>query len=467
MVRRERWVALVTLVLLQAFVVVAGVYVITNDISLSALSERAPRPSVSAKPPPVPVVTAGPVLAAGGNGPLPTKSTLASRLKNALGDPALGDRVGAAVIDVGTGEVLYGADSGTVITPASTTKIVTSIASLASLGPDTRLTTRAVRGPVKNSVILVGGGDPTLLGPKAPARPAYPKQASLAQLAQRTAMALKAQGVTKVTLSYDDTLFSGSRIGPGWKPNYVPEGSVAPVSALAIDVGRVHPDSSQRVADPSRTAATAFATLLRKYGVTTGKTIKESKAAAGAEELAKVVSAPVYALVERTLTLSDNDLAEALARHLTIKEGMAATFANVAPAVQGVLKRLGADQGIRVVDGSGLSTRNRISAAGLARLLAVALSPSHPHLHAVVSGMPVAGFSGTLGSRFTRNDAKPGLGLVRAKTGTLNHVNTLAGIATTTDGRLLTFAFMADRVPLAWGKAEAALDRLATVVALS
>ncbi|MFD0657432.1 D-alanyl-D-alanine carboxypeptidase/D-alanyl-D-alanine endopeptidase [Thermocatellispora tengchongensis] len=237
------------------------------------------------------------------------------------------------------------------------------------------------------------------------------------------------------------------------------------MSALMIDEGRVSPDSRQRVADPARTAAAAFAAQLSKAGVrVVNKTIKPARAAAGAKELARVESAPVYALVERTLTLSDNDLAEALARHVALKEGLPGSFEGGSAGVRRVLQRLKAADGIRTYDGSGLSTRNRITASGLAKLLAVAVSPDNPQLHPVISGMPVAGFSGTLGHRFESKAAEPGVGLVRAKTGTLNGVNTLAGVVTTSDGRLVTFAFMADKVPPAWGKAEAALDRLATIV---
>lgn len=55
---------------------------------------------------------------------------------------------------------------------------------------------------------------------------------------------------------------------------------------------------------------------------------------------------------------------------------------------------------------------------------------------------------------------------MRAKTGTLNGVTTLAGVTRTANGRLLTFAFMADRVP-AHDPAVAAIDRLATIVSTS
>ncbi len=470
MARHERLVMLTTLAMLQVVTIVTGVYVVNNDLDLSALSSPTEPTASPEGDPPAPVVTAGPVLAQlpvrSEDGPLPTKGTLTRQLTAALGDKALGDRVGAVVLDAATGEQIFAANPDTGIVPASTTKIITSVATLASLGPDARLATRVVQGATRDSVVLVGGGDPTLAGPSAKAKP-YPRQASLATLASRTAAALKAQGVTKVTLSYDDSLFTGSPFAPGWKAGYITDGEVAPVHALAIDEGRQHPANRQpRVSDPPEYAAAAFAKLLRRYGIAAARTVRPAKAAPTAPELGKVESAPVYALVERTLTLSDNDLAEALARHVAIKEGRPASFQGAREAMTQVLQRLGAAKGVEVHDGSGLSTRNRISAGAMARLLSLAGSPAHPGLHAVASGMPIAGFSGTLGNgrRFVSSDSKGQVGLVRAKTGTLNNVNTLAGLATTKDGRLVTFAFMADRVP---AYAEPVLDRLAAIVARS
>ncbi|GAA3424048.1 hypothetical protein GCM10018953_12310 [Streptosporangium nondiastaticum] len=460
--RRERLVALVTLVLLQLFVVAAGAHLLTSDL----LTKKAPESTASAEPPPVPVVTAGPVLVSGGNGPLPAKGTLTGALTKALGDPALGKRVGGAVLDVQTGGVIFAGDAETGITPASTTKVVTSVAALASLGPDARLSTRVVRGATANSIVLVGGGDPTLAGPKPLAGPVYPAQASLPVLARRTAKALKAAGITKVSVTYDDSLYTGPRVPPSWKPNYIPDGEAAPVTALMVDEGRVTPGVRQRVADPSRTAYRVFTTLLPKYGVAvSGGGATRGRAQAGAQEIARVDSAPVYALVERALTLSDNDLAEALARQVALKEGLPVSFDGGAAAVRKVLARLGVTQGVQVFDGSGLSPDNRIAPASLARLVALAASPANPHLRSVISGMPIAGFTGTLGHRFTKNQSV--YGLVRAKTGTLNGVNTLTGVTTTREGRLVAFAFMADDVPPGWGKAEAALDRLAARVAAS
>ncbi|GLX00675.1 D-alanyl-D-alanine carboxypeptidase/D-alanyl-D-alanine-endopeptidase [Microtetraspora sp. NBRC 16547] len=459
MVRRERWVLLVTLALLQVFAVAAGVHMITK------VTRGPSAPIASPKPTPTPIITAGAVLAAVGDAPLPAKGTLTARLTRALGDPALGRSSGGVVIDAATGATLFDGRADVALTPASTTKIVTAVAVLASVGPDATFATTVVTGAEKNSIVLVGGGDPTLAGPKK-SRDIYPEPASLAVLASRTAKALKAAKITSVTLGYDASLFEGPVTPPGWKPTYVPEGSAAPVTALAIDEGRVAPGQSARVPDPPRAAADAFASLLGKYGIKVGNDVKPVTALKTAKELARVESPPVYALVERMLTQSDNDLAEALARHVAIQEGLPHTFAGQVAAVHRVLGRLGLDKDVTITDGSGLSIKNRITPTALARLLAASVLPANPDLHSLVSGLPIAGYTGTLHNRYDSAGSEAGAGLVRAKTGTLNGVNTLAGIAYTADGRLLAFAFMADDVPDA-GAAVAALDRLATIVSQS
>ena len=87
-------------------------------------------------------------------------------------------------------------------------------------------------------------------------------------------------------------------------------------------------------------------------------------------------------------------------------------------------------------------------------------------LRTVLSGMPVAGFSGTLDDRFETGTGSAGRGVVRAKTGTLDGVNTLAGVVEDADGRLLAFAFMANRVPASRGDAVlSSLDTLAGTLA--
>jgi D-alanyl-D-alanine carboxypeptidase/D-alanyl-D-alanine-endopeptidase (penicillin-binding protein 4) len=78
--------------------------------------------------------------------------------------------------------------------------------------------------------------------------------------------------------------------------------------------------------------------------------------------------------------------------------------------------------------------------------------------------MPVAGFSGTLSGRYLGPTTQTAAGLVRAKTGTLSDVSTLAGLAYDADGRLLAFAFMANKVKDV-AATRSSLDLLATAVA--
>jgi len=111
-------------------------------------------------------------------------------------------------------------------------------------------------------------------------------------------------------------------------------------------------------------------------------------------------------------------------------------------------KRLGV-RGIRLVDGSGLSPDDRITPRALVQLVTLAARPSDPGLRPVITGMPVAGFSGTLapGGSVFGAASSAARGVVRAKTGNLTGVAALAGVAYAGNGQLLAFAFMADQVP--------------------
>lgn len=383
----------------------------------------------------------------------PTGKALSAVLGPLLGNPALGARRTAVVVDVASGRRLYGTGAGTALTPASTTKIATAVAALSALGADHRLTTRAALEPDTKELVLVGGGDPTLT-----ARPAADGWASLRELAEETAAALRKRGITQVTLSYDKTLYAGSEIHPiGVNDN------LAPVSALMADEARTDGTVSgpaPRVADPATAATRTFAGFLADHGIKTTAP-GPSKATGRAEILAEVSSPPLSALVERMLTNSDNDIAEALARQTAVAAKQRADFAGGGKAVRARLGGLGLPlAGADFHDGSGLDRADRLTANLLTSLLVKAGDPAHPELRPVLTGLPVAGFTGTLTSRYTDGAA----GVVRAKTGTLTGVNTLAGTVVDQDGRLLAFAFLTSDTtdPAA---AQNALDRTASALA--
>ncbi|MFE9564064.1 D-alanyl-D-alanine carboxypeptidase/D-alanyl-D-alanine-endopeptidase [Streptomyces sp. NPDC006487] len=383
---------------------------------------------------------------------------LAAALRPLLADPALGTVRSASVIDTATGKVLYEAGARQPMTPASTVKIATAAASLAALGPDHRIRTTVTPGSAPGRIVLVGGGDPSLTArKKAPAG----SGGSLVALAADTAQALKASGTDSVALGYDDSLYTGPVLHPiGENPN------LAPVTALTADEGR--PDASfsgpvKRSPDPSRDTARAFAALLKERGVKVTGEPARAKAATGAVPLATTFSPPLAGLVERMLTHSDNDIAEALARQTALASGAPAGFDGVAQAVGARLAALGVDTaGSRFADGSGLNRADKVSAGLLTALLAKAADPQHPELRPVLTGLPVAGFTGTLRTR--NSGGSPAAGLLRAKTGTLSGVNSLAGTVVDPTGRLLAFAFLTANTPEP-GAAEKGLDKLAAAVA--
>lgn len=383
--------------------------------------------------------------------PAPTPTALADALEPMLDDPALGPVVTASVVDAVTGKQLFASAAGRPATPASTIKLATSVAVLSARGAGHRIETPVVRTG-DGRVVLVGGGDPTLT------------EDDLDALAADTARALKqrdgAGGEPKVRLGYDVSLYAGPDLHP-----IGPNNNLAPVSPLMVNEARLdgsHHGPAPRAAEPAAEAAREFAQRLQDHGVEVSGTPSRQTAGQDAERIAVHRSATVSRLVERTLTYSDNDLAEALARQTALALGRPASFDGAGAAVREQLDELGLPvSGARFADGSGLDRADRISAGLLTELLALAADPERPELRVVLTGMPVAHFTGTLNGRY--DDAR-GAGVVRAKTGTLTGVNTLAGTVVDADGRLLAFAFLTTGTKDRYG-AQAALDRMASVLA--
>jgi D-alanyl-D-alanine carboxypeptidase/D-alanyl-D-alanine-endopeptidase (penicillin-binding protein 4) len=468
---RLRVTALVSLAMVNVCTLGAGVAVARLLPARLALWDI---PRVAAAP----LVTGGPVLRpARAAGPLPTSHGLSAALAPILASRALGSHVAAVVTDPVSGAVLFSSGGSSPVEPASTAKLATGVAALGVLGPRARFTTRVVAGAGAGSVVLVGGGDPTLTAGPPPASD-YPQPATLASLAAATARSLRAQGLTRVRLGYDTSLFSGPLLAPGWPAGYVSTGNVTPITSLEVDQGRLTPSGlpedaddpgnfRPRSFDPAAVAAAAFGSFLQADGITVAGPVAQETAPAGAATIAAVTSPPLSAIVGWMLRESNNVIAEDLARQVALHAGAAASFSGAAAAVTRVLRGLGIS-GILLVDGSGLSPDDRVSPAALTSLVAVAAGAGHAQLRPVVTGMPVAGFSGTLApdQSVFGHFAGPALGAVRAKTGNLDTVATMAGLAYDRQGQVLAFAFMADQVPPgSLTQAAAEIDAMATLLA--
>ena len=422
----------------------------------------APVPSAAAS-------AAAPLAIAAQDSPLPTKAGLAAALARALADAGLGSSVGVTVRDGRTGAHLLDVSAQVPRIPASTAKLLAATAIVSTLDPAMMFTTRAVRGASTGrvtDVLLVAGGD-MLLSPGKGKPAAVAGRAGLADLAEQTALALNAQGVTRVRLRIDDRYAAGADYAPGWRTADIAYGLTGPVAMLGLSTQRpVRGNAAPR--DPASSAAKAFRRLLVGHGLTVARTIDRAAAPVGSPDLGLVRSAPLTDVLALALADSDNALTESLARQAAVKAGAGTSFAAVAAWAKDTVSAKGIDmEGVTLIDTSGLSGGNLVPARVLGDALALGAGGQDPALQEVVAQLPVAGLSGTLAERFRRGPAHAAAGIARAKTGTLTGASGLAGTVVDRDGRLLTFAILADRIPAGVGTltARAALDRFVATLA--
>ncbi|MEV4411631.1 D-alanyl-D-alanine carboxypeptidase/D-alanyl-D-alanine-endopeptidase [Catellatospora sp. NPDC049609] len=479
--RRRRGLLVTVLTLVIALGAgLAGVAVLKPGL-LSGLLATPDWQSPSAAPPAEPA--APPVLTALADAPMPDPAQLRTLIDPLVTGTDLGDNVSVSVVDVTSGQVLYERGPTEMITPASNTKLVTAAAVLTARGPDHRITTRVVAGANPGEVVLIGAGDATLGVTKSKYYAGAPQ---LDDLAAQVKKAMGGTPITKVIL--DGSLFPGPITAPTWSPNAAKEGNVSKITALMINGARTglkdRKTPFDRYNDPERAAGDAFAKLL---GVPTSAVAKGKAPAAAAgqatpaastapsgsaatggapapgTELGAVRSAPLLRQVEQMLIESDNTLAETLARQVALAKGKPASFEGAAQAMEEVLVELGLDaQQSTLFDGSGMSASNKISPRVLTSLL-VKAAGGGTVLGDFFNGLPVGGWSGTMTERFLK--AKDGFGVVRAKSGTLDGVNSLSGVVETADGRLLAFAVLADGVPVGMYPAQDLLDKVPAAMA--
>ncbi len=407
--------------------------------------------AAGATEPPPALITAKPQISpVPPDAPIPTPQGMDASLAGALGNPALGDLTGV-ISDAETGEVLWSKDPARPRTPASVTKLLTASAALLTLPRDQRITTTVVQG-ADGRVVLVGGGDPTLTAQPAGSEGYYADAPHIADLAEQ----VRASGVPVTGVDVDVDLYPGPRLAQGWFEPDIAGGNIIPMQPVALDGGRkdiTEPDSP-RSATPALDAGRALAAALDADPAA----VRTASAPPQARRIASVQSAPMVELIRQTLVHSDNVLAEALGRQVALATGNEPSFAGTATAVESVLRGAGFDlTGVELHDSSGMSVDNRIPARLLDELLAGAAGAGHPRLRPLLDSLAVAAGTGTLADRY-EDGARAGAGWVRAKTGTLSGVSTLAGVVTDVDGRVLAFALMSGGTPPA--DARPALDAI-------
>jgi serine-type D-Ala-D-Ala carboxypeptidase/endopeptidase (penicillin-binding protein 4) len=398
-----------------------------------------------------------PILAAAAPRVVPNPTAVANKIRG-VKVKGMTSSYSGSVVEVGTGKVLFGNNATSPQIPASTMKLLTATAALSILGPDHTFKTSIV-SPQRGQIILIGGGDP-YLARKGSAD--YPRRATITGLARATAVKLKQDKITKVSLGYDASLFSGPAWNPRWPSSY--RDSVSRTSALVVDEGQVGAASSgPRHQDPAKAAATALSAALTKQGIKVTRT-QRTRAPESAPIIASASSMRLERIVEHVLMISDNDAAEVLFRHAAIGAGQAGSTAEATKVVRSELTKLGIwGPGMTISDGSGLARQTKVPADAMVKMLRLAAGEQHPELRAVITGLPVAGVEGSLRIRYFDDQSLAGRGVVRGKTGTLNKVRARAGLVRTTDGSLLVYAFLINK-PKNEYNAVVWLDRVTTAI---
>lgn len=441
-------------------------------------------------------------------------------LDAALASRALrGARIGALVIRLDSGEVLYAREPDRPLVPASNQKVLTAVAALAAFGPSHRFTTQvSADAPIDaaggvDRLALRGGGDASLTS----------------EALWRLAADLRRLGLRSVRrgLLLDGSAFDERRWHPSW-PGVSARAYHAPVGSLSVNYGTfavavspgartgeavraeldppvgflrlslratTGPPRARRrldvqrlaeagfdtvevsgvapaggdtavlyrsVSDPLRYAGAVLRLQLEANGIAVGGDTVLGPVPESAVSLLAFEGRPLAEIVRLLLKFSNNSIGETLVKSLGARAaGAPGSWENGIPALRAELAGLGLDtQGLAIVDGSGLSYDNRLSPRLLVGALRVAAGSFRfgPELAAA---LPIAGADGTLEDR-----AEASAQAVRAKTGLLTRVTGLSGYARRADGSDVVFSILVNGFRVSADRAMAAVDAFVAALVL-
>jgi len=331
---------------------------------------------------------------------------------SALSNPSV------VVIDPLTGSVVYEKSAYSPRKPASVLKIYSATAALTYMQPTQRFTTSAWVGVNEKSLVIQGSLDPWM------------------SLSDSVA---KKMGRTSIPRIEYNSLSALKEANPG---------SIRNSTIYYSDLY-------------SQDVANIKAFFLKRGVKAVMKRVSHTQAEElSAEQILSSDSPELQEMLGFALTWSDNLLTERIARLASQAAGYPLNDEGVAQTFHEVLAGLGVDsKGLVIKDASGLSRENRVTAKQVGQLLLKIRNDSR--FAPLIGGLPISGVTGTLRHRFI-DTAPQAIGLVRAKTGTLNGTANLAGYVEAGD-REYVFVIIADqlkRTSRAEKFARATVDRI-------
>ncbi len=324
------------------------------------------------------------------------------------------DKSAILVTDLATGETLDALNTGVSLIPASIMKTATIAALLPQTGCDYRYLTRVYAdGPVRDgeidgNLLIVGSGDPSLNAGCDPPGPDF-----IAEITD----ALNERGIQHIKgrIVVDSSIFTSPATPPSW---------VAADTRQKYGTGchgfnfRHNASGSSSVADPSSLFSKALAARLKTSGIE----IEDRDCRRTPHPLLLVdhKSAAIDEIMRSCMMRSDNLFAEALLRTLPVVRGREGDTDLASRMAADYWKKLGLNlDGVRIVDGSGLSRENRVTARFLGDIMSrMAVDPDY------ASFLPLAGQEGTLKNFLKDTDLDSYIAL---KTGSMNGIQCYAG----------------------------------------
>jgi len=395
--------------------------------------------------------------------PATAAATLQTRITTILAAHGFaGGASGTRVYDLSTHRLLYSRHPGTTLAPASNEKLVTSATALARWGADHRFTTQLYTtgtldadGVLHGRLYLKGRGDPTLSTAWFQRNVLHLRTSNL----QDFVTALKNAGVKKVAgrVVGDEGYFDKARTVGWWKPGMADD--CGPLSALSLNEGVGA--KGNRVSNPPMWVVTKLTQLLRSsdIAVTRGPMLGVTPKSATLAYTER--SAPLGKILARLNKPSDNFIAEMLTKGLGAAFGGAPTTAAGCRVETTFLVKRGLKaSSFRLTDGSGLSYYDRLTAAGVTRLLRA--MAERKDWATYWGSLAVAGYDGTLKDRMRGTLAARNL---HGKTGTLNIASCLSGYVTSANGHRLVFSMLMNAGWIDVGAAHAAQDAIGALLA--
>ena len=324
-------------------------------------------------------------------------------------------QLGLYVYDLTDSEPLYAVNAAHRMRPASCQKLVTAITALHYLKSDFRLHTdfrikgKVVNGVLQGDLIVVGGMDPMVTAD---------------ELFQAAATIKQQQGIGSIAgnIIYDRSMREDAPYGWGW----CWDDDYGPLSALLVD-GK---DQFEQ----------KWTEALEKVGIKTYVGNREQGTRNRQETNVYSIRHDLDLLLEKMMKESNNIYAECLFYQTAATTGKkGAGHKEVAARTEELLQRIGLQPDhYKIADGSGLSLYNYASAEMLVALLGYAWRTERIREHLLPS-LPIAGYDGTLKNRMIGTTAE---GNVKAKTGTVTGISSLAGYLTAANGHILAFAII-------------------------